>query len=240
MEGDLTQSAHLRAVWLSLRCLPVNQLPGASSKCHWGAEGTICFRNGRPDVTIHPVETLEDKIRRVTAEEVQVVAYDPMWPLRFEQERQHLLECLPNGMIVRIEHFGSTTVVGLAAKPIVDMVVEVRDAFEAKAVVPRILEPQGYDCFWRPTLGDDTPPWYTWCIKRDALGRRTHHLHVGEVGFKTDELRFRDILRTCPEVAAAYQELKLRLAGDHQADRVAYTKAKGDFIQSILRGVASW
>ncbi len=85
------------------------------------------------------METLEDKIRRVTAEEVQVVAYDPMWPLRFEQERQHLLECMPSGMIVRIEHFGGTAVVGLAAKPIVDMVVEVRDTLESKAAGPGLL-----------------------------------------------------------------------------------------------------
>lgn len=181
--------------------------------------------------------TLADKIRRVTAEVVQVVAYDPMWPQQFEQERQHLLQCLPAGMIVRIEHFGSTAVPGLAAKPIVDMVIEVRDALEAKSVVPSILEPQGYDCFWRPTLGDNTPPWYTWCIKRDAQGRRTHHLHFGEAGFKTDELRFCDILRTHPEVAAAYQQLKHRLATAHQADRVVYTQAKSQFIQKVLRDV---
>ena len=100
----------------------------------------------------------------------------------------------------------------------------------AKSVVPEILEPQGYDCFWRPTLGDDTPPWYTWCIKRDPQGRRTHHLHFGEVGFKDQELRFRDLLRTRPDVAGAYAELKLRLAHEHPDDRVAYTAAKSGVI----------
>ena len=180
------------------------------------------------------METLEDKIRRVTAEHVQVVAYDPEWPRRFEEERTHLLGCLPGELIVRIEHFGSTAVPGLAAKPIVDMVIEVADVDRAKVLVPDVLEPQGYDCFWRPTMGDDTPPWYTWCIRRDVAGRRTHHLHFGAVGFKADELRFRDLLRADPELAAAYAQLKLRLATEHEGDRVAYTHAKGEFIRSVM------
>ena len=182
----------------------------------------------------HHAETLQEKVRRVTAEHVQVVAYDPAWPQRFEQEREHLLGCMPGGLIVRIEHFGSTAVPGLAAKPIVDMLVEVRDVAEAKVVVPEILEPQGYDCFWRPSWGDDIPPWYTWCIRRDAAGLRTHHLHVGEVEFKAAELQFRDVLRSRPEVAAAYAELKLRLAGEHEADRIAYTEAKTAFVRQAL------
>jgi len=181
------------------------------------------------------METLQDKIKRVTAEQVQVVAYDLAWQMLFEQERMHLLDCMPSDLIVRIEHFGSTAVVGLAAKPIVDMVIEVSNVDQARTVVPHILEPQGYDCFWRPTMGDDTPPWYTWCIKRNATGQRTYHLHFGEVGFKTKELQFRDILRTRPDVASSYAELKLRLANEYNADRVAYTKAKGDFIKDTMR-----
>jgi GrpB-like predicted nucleotidyltransferase (UPF0157 family) len=97
-----------------------------------------------------------------------------------------------------------------------------------------ILEPQGYDCFWRPTAGDDTPPWYTWCIRRDAAGTRTHHLHFGAVGFKASELRFRDILRARPDVAQAYAALKLRLAEEYQGDRVAYTAGKGEFIRRVM------
>ncbi len=182
------------------------------------------------------METLHDKVNRVTAEQVQVAAYDPAWPALFAQERDHLLDCMPDGLIVRIEHFGSTAVVGLRAKPIVDMVVEVADVDHAKVVFPQRLEPVGYDCFWRPTLGDDTPPWYTWCIRRDPRGQRTHHLHVGAVGFKDPELRFRDILRTRPEIAAAYAQLKLRLVDQHEGDRVAYTHAKGEFIREAMAG----
>jgi GrpB-like predicted nucleotidyltransferase (UPF0157 family) len=180
------------------------------------------------------METLEEKVKRVTAELVEVVQYDPAWPGLYEAERLHLLGCMPEGLIVRIEHFGSTAVPLLAAKPVVDMVIEVVDIENARTVVPAILEPQGYDCFWRPTMGDDTPPWYTWCIKRDAAGQRTHHLHFGQAGFKADELRFRDILRSRPDIAAAYAQLKLGLAARHPRDRETYTEAKTDFIRKAL------
>ena len=179
------------------------------------------------------MESLEEKVRRVTAEHVAVVPYDPAWPARFEQERDHLLACMPDGLIVRIEHFGSTAVPALAAKPIIDMVVEVADVDLARTAFPAILEPQGYDCFWRPTAGNDTPPWYTWCIRRDANGSRTHHLHVGAPGFKARELRFRDMLRHRGDIAEAYGQLKVRLAAEHAGDRVAYTEAKTDFIARV-------
>jgi GrpB-like predicted nucleotidyltransferase (UPF0157 family) len=180
------------------------------------------------------METLEEKIRRVTAEHVDVVSYNPAWPAMFEAEKTHLLALLPDGVIVRIEHFGSTAVAGLAAKPIVDMMIEITDVERGKALIPSVLEPLGYDCFWRPTLGDDTPPWYTWCIKRNSAGVRTHHLHFVAIGEKADELRFRDILRANPQTADAYGELKQRLAREYPNDRIAYTQAKTEFIKKAL------
>jgi GrpB-like predicted nucleotidyltransferase (UPF0157 family) len=178
-------------------------------------------------------ETLEEKIARVTAEHVEVVAYDPAWPQRFNEERDHLLADLPAELLVRIEHFGSTAVAGLAAKPIVDMVIEVSDVEWARVLVPEILEPQGYDCFWRPSFGDDVPPWFTWCIRRDTAGLRTHHLHFGEVGCKSRELAFRGLLRSRPDLADQYAQLKRHLAQEHAGDRIAYTAAKTEFIQRV-------
>lgn len=180
------------------------------------------------------METLEEKVKRVLAESIEVVPYDAAWPAMYESQKAHLLACLPSGLIKRIEHFGSTAVVGLAAKPVVDMLVEVGDVELARRVVPEVLEPQGYDCFWRPTIGNDTPPWYTWCIARDGSGHRTHHIHVGEVGFKQQELRFRDLLRADAELAARYGRLKMHLASQHAHDREAYTRAKTDFILEAL------
>lgn len=126
----------------------------------------------------------------------------------------------------------------LAAKPVVDMLVEVTSLRAARASIAPILRAQGYDYFWRPTFGDDVPPWYAFFIKRDRRGVRTHHLHLVTCRpvFREhwDRLRFRDHLRTHPKVAAEYARLKERLARGHANDRVAYTLGKSRFIQQVM------
>ncbi len=181
-----------------------------------------------------PMETLEEKIARVVKEEVAVVPYDPVWPEMFEQERRHLLSCLPADLIKRIEHFGSTAVPGLSAKPIVDMLVEVTSLDKTREKIPPVLEAQGYDYFWRPSWGDDIPPYYAWFIKRDKNGNRTHHIHMVETDFEHwERLLFRDYLIEHPDVAREYAGLKEKLSDTHQGDRVTYTLAKGDFIKKV-------
>src|SRR5262245_25521592 len=179
------------------------------------------------------METLEERIDRVTREDVAVVPYDPLWPELFRQEKGHLLSRLPADLVRRVEHFGSTAVPGLAAKPVIDMLVEVADLDRTKVEIGPVLEAEGYDYFWRPTRGEDGPPFYAWFIKRDpASGARTHHIHMVEGGFVEhwDRLLFRDYLIAHPETARQYQELKLRLASDHPNDRVAYTEGKSAFV----------
>ena len=180
------------------------------------------------------METLAERIERVLQEHVSIVTYDPNWPRMFAAERDHLLGSLPREMIGRIEHFGSTAVPGLAAKPIVDMLVEVRSLEETKTRIVPVLEAQGYDYFWRPTRGDDVPPFYAWFIKRDAAGVRTHHIHMVEKDFEQwERLLFRDYLIEHPAVAKEYEALKLRLAQDYPNDRVAYTNAKTDYVVRV-------
>lgn len=182
------------------------------------------------------METLEERIRRLVQEDVVIEPYDDRWPLSFEREKEHLLSCLPQELIRRIEHFGSTAVPGLAAKPIIDMLVEVTDLDATRSRIAPLLEAQGYDYLWRPTHGDDGAPFYAWFIKRDsATGVRTHHIHMVEDHFVDhwDRLLFRDYLIAHPEIAQKYSMLKLRLASMHQKDRVAYTRDKTEFIARV-------
>lgn len=181
-------------------------------------------------------ETLDERIHRMVREDIAIVPYDPEWPRLFIEEKEYLLEFLPRELIGRIEHFGSTAVPGLAAKPIVDMLVEVTSLEEARRRIVPILESLGYDYFWRPTWGDDTPPFYAWFIKRDSRGKRTHHIHMVESHFEHwERLLFRDYLAKHPDVAGEYQRLKIRLAAEHPSDRVAYTKGKTDFIARVMK-----
>ena len=61
------------------------------------------------------VETFEEKIQRVTSEDIEIVPYNPQWPDMFEREKAHLIACLTGKLIKRIEHFGSTAIPGMAA-----------------------------------------------------------------------------------------------------------------------------
>ncbi len=180
------------------------------------------------------METLREKINRVLQDDIAVAPYDPRWPQIFEDEKNHLLNTLPAELIRRVEHFGSTAVPGLAAKPIVDILLEVLDLKETRQRIAPVLEAQGYDYFWRPSCGDDTPPFYAWFIKRDSQGNRTHHIHMVERDFEHwDRLLFRDYLIEHPETAQEYQDLKISLSSTYPNDRIAYTKGKTDFIVKV-------
>jgi GrpB-like predicted nucleotidyltransferase (UPF0157 family) len=181
------------------------------------------------------MESLEQRIQRVVQEEVAIEPYNPEWPRLFEIEKRHLLTDLPNHLIYRIEHFGSTAVPNLSAKPIIDVLVGVTSLEETKRLIVPILEFQGYDYFWRPALFASEPN-YCWFIKRNAAGMRTHHIHMVEAHFEHwDRLLFRDYLIEHPYVAAEYHQLKLQLATANAHDRIAYTKGKTDFIVKVTQ-----
>jgi len=172
------------------------------------------------------------------AEEVSIEPYDARWPELFRNEKAHLLSCLPRELVKRIEHFGSTAVPGLAAKPIIDMLVEVADLQATRVRIAPLLESQGYDYVWRPSHGNDGEPFYAWFIKRDPLsGLRTHHIHMVERTFVEhwNRLLFRDYLIAHPHVAREYETLKMQLASRFAGDRVKYTNAKTEFIARITQ-----
>ncbi len=182
------------------------------------------------------METLEERLARLARDEISLVPYDSWWPELFRRERDHLRACLPAELLGRIEHFGSTAIPGLAAKPIIDLLVEVTDLEATQVRIVPILEAQGYDYLWRPAISvDDGLPFYAWFIKRDDAGARTHHIHMVESHFtQWDSLIFRDYLLTHPGIAQEYQELKLQLAAAHPNDREAYTVGKSEFIGRVM------
>ena len=179
--------------------------------------------------------SLEERVAALVRERIDVMPYSPDWPEMFEKEKAHLIAVLPAELIGRVVHFGSTAVPGLAAKPIIDILVEVFDMTAAKTRLAPILEDEGYDYLFRPSFGDSTPPFYAWFIKRNAAGERTHHIHMVEPHFEHwQRLRFRDYLIAHPEARDAYGALKETLSRTHPNDRVAYTEGKTAFILKVM------
>jgi GrpB-like predicted nucleotidyltransferase (UPF0157 family) len=175
-------------------------------------------------------KTLEQRIEEAVREEISIVPYDPRWPQLFETEAEFLRTKLPQSLIERIEHFGSTAVPGLPSKPIIDILVQVQSLEETQLQVVPILEAEGYDYFWRT----DTLPAYAWFIRRNAQGNRTHHLHMVEAdSILWERLYFRDFLREFPDVARQYAKLKLSLAEKYPNDRVAYTAGKSEMVERL-------
>ncbi len=175
--------------------------------------------------------TLEQRIADAVREEVAIVDYSEAWPELFAAEERFLRSILPVGVLGRIEHFGSTAVPGLAAKPVLDLLVE---ACRPSAVITEIvpcLQAHSYEYFWRTDVANP----YAWFIKRDGQGHRSHHLHVID-GSSTlwERLLFRDYLRAHAGEALAYAGLKRRLAIEHSHDRVAYTQGKSEYIEMAM------
>ncbi|MHB0876374.1 MAG: GrpB family protein [Anaerolineae bacterium] len=167
---------------------------------------------------------------------VRIVEYDQQWPARFENERARILAAIGE-RVVAVEHIGSTSVPGLAAKPTVDMMVALSDLRAAEQCIAP-LEAIGYTYQYVLAFG---PPGWHYLSRRDTTIDLGYHIHITEVGsaFWREHLAFRDYLRAHPEAMAQYAELKRGLAGEHGEDRIGYCNAKTEFIQAVVRQALS-
>jgi GrpB-like predicted nucleotidyltransferase (UPF0157 family) len=163
-------------------------------------------------------------------DEIVVVPHSPAWTGRFRSESQ-LLHVALSEVKPAIEHIGSTAVPGLAAKPIIDMLIGVESlsAFESHATRLAVFGYQ-YIPEYERALPDRR------FFKRVVNGVRTHHVHVVEKNgvYWKRYLKFRDSLRDDGWIASRYAELKRRLAARHSFDRDAYTNGKTGFIEAVL------
>lgn len=163
-------------------------------------------------------------------ERVVIALYDPTWPRQFEDERGRLAGVFAE-VDAHIEHVGSTAVPGLAAKPIIDIMVGLAGLAQAEAQIGALL---GAGYHYVPEYEDELPN--RRYFRKPTLRPRTHHLHCVVVGseFWVTHLAFRDYLRAHPSRALEYGRLKRELARVHGSDKRAYTEAKSSFIEAML------
>jgi GrpB-like predicted nucleotidyltransferase (UPF0157 family) len=161
-------------------------------------------------------------------EPVRIVDYDPTWPSKFEAEAAILWEQLAPWIVGGIHHVGSTSVPGLPAKPIIDILVGVESLERSRPCIEKAAA-VGY-LYW--PYRSEVMHWF--CKPHPA--RRTHHLHLVPVGSAryVDELAFRDVLQADSALAMRYAALKRDLAIRFRDDRDAYTQHKGPFVEEVL------
>ena len=157
--------------------------------------------------------------------ELVIAYYDPMWPKLFELECDRLFGVCDEA-VAEVHHVGSTAVPGLAAKPIVDMLVLLHRYLNDAEIAA--ISAQGYE--YRGEQG---------IAGRQYFSRTTApavHVHCHLMVDAAEGMRmlyFRDYLRTHSDTARDYEDLKRRLAEQHRFDREAYTEAKTTFIREI-------
>lgn len=160
---------------------------------------------------------------------VRLVPYDSAWPEFFELEAQLLRETTAD-KVRRIEHIGATSIPGMDAKPVLDLMAEVGSEAEALALVPAI-ETLGYE--FRP---DEDVPGRMYFPKLSSEGLCTHHLSLTVTGsqFWNRQILFRDYLRSHTEFGRRYIELKRALALQFPDDRPSYIEGKTEFVEMVI------
>lgn len=159
---------------------------------------------------------------------IYLVDYDPAWPEKYQEFATWLRERLGSDVALRIEHYGSTAIPGMPAKPVIDVLVEIPSFAEAKQRAIAQFNNDSWEYWWFSE--------HIFFLRRSQpMGQRTHHLHMAPANHDIWQgLVFRDYLREHPEDAKRYAELKKTLAAELGRDREAYTRAKTDFVNAIL------
>ena len=178
---------------------------------------------------------------------IEIVPYDPSWPEQFERVAEPLREALGD-LAAQIDHIGSTSVPGLAAKDVIDVQVSVADLQTAREPITAALTALGYvHLNW--ISGDHVPPSYPdapeeWrkLIFREPPGQGRVNLHVREAGRANQRyaLLFRDYLRADPLAAGAYAQIKVALARLHPNNQDAYYAVKDPVCDIIMAAAERW
>lgn len=156
--------------------------------------------------------------------------YNSDWPQLYLSEKALIEKTVDLSDIVRIQHYGSTSVPGLSAKPTIDILLEVATDLNTSDLILK-FQNIGYYYSEQP----NSPPPHIMFMKGytpNGFKGQAYHVHVRYSG-DWDELYFRDYLILHPEIAYKYQNLKLQLKEIYKYDREAYTQGKTNFITVI-------
>ncbi|MBK9104533.1 MAG: GrpB family protein [Saprospiraceae bacterium] len=182
----------------------------------------------------------EKKLEELTPEElgklfpIQIVPYDKNWVNIFNSESKLIKDTLGDNIALKIEHFGSTAVDGISAKPTIDILIEIPFLTDnLKEMIIQKMTEIDYHFIWRT---DERLP-YMHFVKGytiDGFKGDVFHIHMGDKSHPLwDRIYFRDYLRQNKKVAEEYELLKISLAEKFKYDREAYTNAKSEFVKRI-------
>jgi len=164
----------------------------------------------------------------MTVSVVELQPYNPDWKRQFEREKKSISEAIGDSLI-KVEHIGSTSIKGLASKPIIDIMAGVHNLEQVNDWIPALVEVE-YEYVPKPEFTNRR------FFRKGTWGQGICHLHICEYDSTEwrEKLLFRNFLRLYPEALREYASLKEKLAQIHKFDRHAYTERKGPFIKKII------
>lgn len=157
---------------------------------------------------------------------IKLTKHQPYWQDWYQEEESNLLSILPNS--IKINHIGSTAICDIWAKPIIDILVEA--SLSDLNIIKNILLNNEYICMAETETRIDFNKGYT----PDGFAEKVFHLHLRKFG-DNNELYFRDYLNENPDIAKAYEELKISLLGSFEHDRDKYTENKTAFVREYTQ-----
>ncbi len=160
---------------------------------------------------------------------VELLPYQSKWEMIFLSTKKHLEELIGEH-VLDIQHVGSTSIKGIAAKLIIDVAICISQKEIIEKITP-VLESNGYEC-----RGDKWENGGYLFVKSSEPEVRTHHIHIVELEDEQwrNYLYFRNILREDYDLAQRYLQLKQQLAEEFPEGRKLYTEGKDKFIREIL------
>lgn len=166
---------------------------------------------------------------------VRALPHDPAWEAAYANEAEAIGGALGE-TIVAIHHIGSTAILGILAKPIIDILAEVRDLGEVDARAPAMMA-LGYQA-----MGEFGIAGRRYFRRSGADGARTHHVHMFEAQTPHVErhLAFRDYLRADRETARTYSDLKASLTGPDGISQEDYVAGKAAFVERTQKQALAW
>lgn len=164
---------------------------------------------------------------------VEICEYDPEWVENYFIEREQVMRVLKD-IFVEMEHIGSTSVPGLGAKSLIDMMAGVSDLQDVKQKHIDLLSALGYEYVPKPEFPERL------FFRKGEWRAGTHHLHIYKYQGKAwkNQLAFRNALTSDPGLMKAYDTLKRELARQFRNDRVGYTNGKASFIQFVIENAS--
>ena len=170
---------------------------------------------------------------------IELVDHNPEWKNIYEKEKKRILEEVGAESILRIEHFGSSSIASIKSKPYIDMLIEIpKELLFDENLVSKFTK-LGYSHFVVPKREDiEAYSSFGKGYNLDGKKDQIFHIHMcPKENIMWEQIDFRDYLNANEQRAKAYESLKLELASKHRNDRGAYVLGKTEFIKKTIEQI---